>query len=150
MEKKLLHVRSDYKSPTFGLALEADLQYGQAYYVLDINKKPRCAHLFSSLKSTRTAICFPILLKLVVITYFQNQKLKLPPELALFLYNQRVVAKWINVGIRQQAYQKLPYSTTNKRPEEYFFPTISVLTPLTGILIFQSYLLAAHFLSTLY
>ena len=48
-------IRSDYKSPTFGLALEADPQYGQTY-VLDINRKSSTAHLFSSLKTTRKAI----------------------------------------------------------------------------------------------
>ena len=47
MEEKTLHVQSDCKSPTFGLVLEADLQYSQAY-VFDINKKSSSTHLFSS------------------------------------------------------------------------------------------------------
>ena len=43
------------KSPTFGLVLEADPQYNQAY-VLDVNAKSSAVHLFSSLKATRKAI----------------------------------------------------------------------------------------------
>ena len=55
MEEKLLVVRNASTSPTFGLVLEADPQYGQAY-VLDVNAKSSAADLFSSLKATRRAI----------------------------------------------------------------------------------------------
>ena len=57
MEEKLLKVRKASTSPTFGLVLEADSQYGQAY-VLDVNTKSSAAHLFSSLKATCRAMTF--------------------------------------------------------------------------------------------
>ena len=43
--------------------------------------------------------------------------------------------------MRQQAHQKLPYSTTNKLAEKYFL-TISVLTPFFTFQFYQSYILA--------
>ena len=55
IEEKLLIVRDASTSPTFGLVLEADPQYGRAY-VLDVNAKSSAADLFSSLKATRRAI----------------------------------------------------------------------------------------------
>ena len=55
MEEQLLIARDASTSPTFGLVLEADPQYGRAY-VLDINAKSSAAHLFSSLKATHRAI----------------------------------------------------------------------------------------------
>ena len=58
-----MHVLSDYKSPTFGLVLEVDPQYGRAY-VLDINKKSSAAHLFFSLKATRKTIRLSYIVKI--------------------------------------------------------------------------------------
>ena len=55
MEKLSLYVQSNCKNSPFGLVLEADPQYGQAY-VLDVNKKSSAAHSFSSLKATPKAI----------------------------------------------------------------------------------------------
>ena len=49
--------------PTFGLALEADPQYGQAYD-LEINTKSGTAHLFSSLKVTCKAIRLPYIVEI--------------------------------------------------------------------------------------
>ena len=53
-----------------------------------------------------------------------------------------IVAKWIYYYVvsRQQAYQKLPYSTAQKSAEEYFFKNISVLTPFPIFLFYQSYM----------
>ena len=47
-ENKTFRVRPACKSPTFGLVLETDPQYGWAY-VLDINAKSSAADLFISL-----------------------------------------------------------------------------------------------------
>ena len=56
MEEKLLKVRAEHSnSPTFGLVLESDPQYGRAY-VLDVKARSSAANLFSSLKATRRAI----------------------------------------------------------------------------------------------
>ena len=57
-----------------------------------------------------------------------------------FTYTQQLITKWGNVVSRQQAYQKSPHSTTNNRPGEYFFWTISVPTYFTGFLYIQSYI----------
>ena len=69
IEKECLHVHSNYKSPTFGLVLEVDPQYGQAY-VLDINKRSSAAHVSSSLKATPKAIRLSYIVELLVVVHF--------------------------------------------------------------------------------
>ena len=63
MKEKTLGVRPACKSPNFGLVLEADPQYGQAY-ILDVNAKSSAAHLFSSLNATCKAIRLSYIVKI--------------------------------------------------------------------------------------
>ena len=63
MEEKTLRVRSKCKSPTFGLTLVEDPQYGRAY-ILDVNNKSSAAHLYSS-KAIRKVICLSYIVEIV-------------------------------------------------------------------------------------
>ena len=71
---------------------------------------------------------------------FNTHSIEKKSELALFSYTQPLITKREHVGLRQQAHQKTPHSTTNNQPGEYLFWTISIPSLLPGFLFNQSYL----------
>lgn len=77
MEERILTVKSICASPTFGLKLAIDPQYGQVY-ILNFDKKSSAALLFSFHKATCKEIWLSYLVEIASPRVFQRMKLLQP------------------------------------------------------------------------